>query len=135
MLFKWLKEKVNEPFLVINADDYYGKEAYKVAADFFAAMPEEPAGKKIYNVIGYKLVNTLSDHGTVNRGVCEADDEGNLTAIKECKKIIREEDGVVRYPEGEGKNDLSEDAIVSMNMWGFYPSYFDFFDREFSSNF
>lgn len=127
------REKVDEPFLVINADDYYGKEAYKVAAEFFEALPKEAAGKKTYNVIGYKLVNTLSDHGTVNRGVCEADEAGNLTAIKECKKIIREEDGVVRYPEGEGKNDLSEDAIVSMNMWGFYPSYFDFFDREFSS--
>jgi len=127
------KEKVSEPFLVINADDYYGKEAYKVAADFFAAMPEEPAEKKVYNVIGYKLVNTLSDHGTVNRGVCEADDAGNLTTIKECKKIIRESDGIIRYPEEEGKMTLGEEAIVSMNMWGFYPSYFEFFDREFTA--
>jgi dTDP-glucose pyrophosphorylase len=127
------KGAVNEPFLVINADDYYGKEAYQVAADFFAALPEEPAGKKIYNVIGYKLVNTLSDHGTVNRGVCEADEEGNLTGIKECKKIIREADGVIRYPDGDGKEELAEDAIVSMNMWGFYPSYFDFFERDFSA--
>ena len=126
------KDKVKEPFLVINADDYYGKEAYKVAAEFFQELAEEPAGKKIYNVIGYKLVNTLSDCGTVNRGVCEADEKGNLTGIKECKKIKREEDGVVRYPENDEKIVLQENAVVSMNMWGFYPSYFEFFDREFS---
>jgi dTDP-glucose pyrophosphorylase len=127
------KDVVNEPFLVINADDYYGKDAYKVAADFFRQLPVEPTGKKIYNVIGYKLINTLSEYGTVNRGVCEADLAGNLTGIKECKKIMKEADGVVRYPEGEEKLVLEEDAIVSMNMWGFYPSYFKFFDREFSA--
>jgi len=126
-------EKVSEPFLVINADDYYGREAYQVAADFFAANPDEKEGKKLYNVIGYKLVNTLSDHGTVNRGVCQGNDEGNLVGIEECKKIIREDDAVIRYPSEDGsKKELTDDDIVSMNMWGFYPSYFDFFNREFS---
>ena len=127
------KGVVDEPFLVINADDYYGREAYQVAADFFQAHPEDKPGRKLYNVIGYKLVNTLSEHGTVNRGVCRGDEQGNLTGIQECKKIIREADGVIRYPDANGiKQVLTENDIVSMNMWGFYPSYFDFFDREFS---
>lgn len=126
------KGVVNEPFLVINADDYYGKGAYKVAADFFNQFPLEPDTKKLYNVIGYRLLNTLSEYGTVNRGVCQGDEHGNLTAIEECKKIMKEKDGVIRYPDGDGQKELKEDDIVSMNMWGFYPSYFDFFDREFS---
>ena len=128
------KEVVNEPFLVINADDYYGREAYKVAADFFSANPDDKSGKKLYNVIGYKLVNTLSEYGTVNRGVCKGDDNENLVSIQECKKIIREDDGIIRYPAENGsKNELTDNDIVSMNMWGFYPSYFEFFDREFSA--
>ena len=127
------KDVVDEPFLVINADDYYGREAYQVAADFFRAHPEDKPGKKRYNVIGYKLVNTLSEHGTVNRGVCQGDAKGNLTAIEECKKIIRESDGIIRYPAADGtKKELKDNDIVSMNMWGFYPSYFSFFDREFT---
>jgi len=126
------KDVVNEPFLVINADDYYGRDAYYVAADYFKKYPEsKQEGKDAYFVMGYKLTNTLSDHGTVNRGVCEADEDGNLVFIKECKKVVREEDGVIRYPEGEDKIKLSEDSLVSMNMWGFYPSYFEHFDKHF----
>lgn len=123
---------VEEPFLVINADDYYGRDAYKVAADFFAEYPESKQGKHdIYFVMGYKLKRTLSEHGTVNRGVCEDDSEGYLTYIKECKKIHRDENGIISYPEGDDVNLLSEDSLVSMNMWGFYPSYFDYFEKYF----
>jgi len=125
-------EVVNEPFLVINADDYYGKDAYFVAADYFKSNPDgKKDGKDEYFVMGYKLKNTLSDHGDVNRGVCEADDDENLIKIKECKKIKRENDNVIRYPEGDKKMVLDEETLVSMNMWGFYPSYFDYFDAQF----
>jgi hypothetical protein len=126
------KDVVNEPFLVINADDYYGRDAYKVAFEYFNEYPlSKLDDKDIFFVMGYKLKKTLSDHGTVNRGVCEADLDGNLIDIKECKKIGRDDDNVIRYPEGENKQELSEESLVSMNMWGFYPSYFEFFDKNF----
>ena len=123
---------VDEPFLVINADDYYGRDAYKVAFDYFNEYPlSKLDDKDVYFVMGYKLKKTLSDHGTVNRGICEADEEGNLIDIKECKKIGKESDGTISYPEGGEKIELSEESLVSMNMWGFYPSYFDYFDTNF----
>lgn len=126
-------EVVREPFLVINADDYYGVEAYEVAAEFFRTHPGDKDGKKLYNVIGYKLVNTLSEFGTVNRGVCKGDAEGNLVSIEECKKIGWDDQGKISFPGPDGTpRFLAETDIVSMNMWGFYPSYFDFFEREFS---
>ncbi|MGE5355856.1 MAG: nucleotidyltransferase family protein [Deltaproteobacteria bacterium] len=126
------KDVTQEPFLVINADDYYGRDAYKVAFEYFNEFPlSKLDDKDIFFVMGYKLKKTLSDHGTVNRGVCEADEYGNLIDIKECKKIGREDDGVIRYPDGDSKQELSEESLVSMNMWGFYPSYFDFFDKNF----
>jgi len=126
------REVTNEPFLVINADDYYGRDAYHVAADYFAKYPRSKQdGRDIYFVMGYKLANTLSEHGPVNRGVCEADENGFLIGIKECKKVMREEDGIIRYPGENGKVELPDDALVSMNMWGFYPSYFEYFDKYF----
>lgn len=126
------KDVVSEPFLIINADDYYGKDAYYVAADYFKKHPDSKQGDKdVYFVMGYKLINTLSDHGTVNRGVCEADKQENLVNIKECKKIVKEADGIIRYPENDGKIELSLKSLVSMNMWGFYPSYFNYFDTQF----
>ncbi len=126
------EDVVNEPFLVINADDYYGRDAYHVAAEYFKRYPESRKdGKDVYFVMGYKLTNTLSEHGTVNRGVCKADENNNLVFIKECKKVSRDKDGIIRYPEGDEKIELSEDSLVSMNMWGFYPSYFEYFDQHF----
>ena len=125
-------EVINEPFLVINADDYYGRDAYFVASKYFKSHPQSKInGKDVYFVMGYKLTNTLSDHGTVNRGVCEADENGNLAFIKECKKVSRDENGIISYPEGDDKVELGEDSLVSMNMWGFYPSYFEYFNRNF----
>ena len=124
------KDVINEPFAVINADDYYGKESYKTIVDFFEAMDEDSSN--VYALIGYYLKNTLSDHGTVNRGVCASDDGGNLTDIQECTKISRGEDGVVSYPGEEGQSiELSEDSLVSMNMFAFLPSYFDFCEKYF----
>lgn len=114
------KDEIDGPFAVINADDYYGQDSYKVLMDFFNS------GKQDYAVVAYSLVNTLSDHGTVNRGVCYADDAKNLQKVVECTKIEREADGVIRYPDGDNKSELTEDTLVSMNMWAFHPSYFDY---------
>jgi dTDP-glucose pyrophosphorylase len=119
---------VDGPFAVINADDFYGKESYKTLFDFLTVS----RAKEEYAVVGYKLNNTLSEHGTVNRGVCKADESGYLLGIEECTTIGRGSDGVISFPSGDGGvRVLSPDTLVSMNMWGFYPSYFRFFEKEF----
>jgi hypothetical protein len=101
---------------VINADDYYGRESYKTLYDFLTAERE----KEEYGVVGYRLDNTLSEHGTVNRGVCQSDANGYLKNIEECKQIGRSESGVISFPDDDGTiRILSGDTPVSMNMWGF----------------
>lgn len=119
---------IDGPFAVINADDYYGPDSYSILYDFLTTprVPEE------YAVVGYRLDNTLSEHGTVNRGVCKMDDAGYLQNVIECKDIGRNEDGVISYPGDDAQTVfLSKDTPVSMNMWGFYPSYFSFFEEQF----
>ena len=119
---------VQGPFAVINADDYYGPDAYKTLYNFLAEErdPEE------YGVVGYRLDNTLSEHGTVNRGVCSTDDNGYLQNILECKQIGRDQEEMISYPGSDGQPVfLSKDAPVSMNMWALYPSYFGFFEEQF----
>lgn len=114
-------EVIDGPFAVINGDDYYGPEAYKCLVDFF----KEDQGENIFSVVGYFLKNTLSDHGTVNRGVCHSAN-GNLTKIVETLKIARDDSGVIKYPmENDGHGELEEDTIVSMNLFGFKPKYFE----------
>jgi len=112
---------INEPFGVINADDYYGVEAYSQLASFLTNINDDGD----YAVVAYYLRNTLSDHGTVNRGVCTLNEEGHLIDVKECVKVKRDADNVIRYPLGDDSEVLTEDTLVSMNMWGFLPSYFD----------
>ncbi len=125
------KEEVEGSFAVINADDYYGKEAYQTLMSFFNSTSSDTTE---YCIIGYFLENTLSDYGTVNRGVCAMDDQGYLESIEECTKILKEEDGVIRFPQdSDDRRVLDSKTLVSMNMFGFKPSYFDFFDEEFSS--
>jgi len=122
------KDVVKEPFAVINADDFYGSDSYKVLNNYFQSSKSED-----YAVVAYYLRNTLSDHGTVNRGVCYSNEEGHLTKVVECTKIQREEDGVARYPdENDTKHELADDTLVSMNMWAFLPSYFDHVDAQFN---
>ncbi len=119
---------VDGPFGVINADDYYGPESYETLYTFLATQKE----KEEYAVVGYKLNNTLSEHGTVNRGVCQADEEGYLVGIEECTKIGRNKEGIISFPGDDGQDRLlSPDTPVSMNMWGFFPSYFSYFEHEF----
>lgn len=120
-------EVTEGPFAVINADDYYGVDAYQTLADFF----KSDASKDNFAVVGYKLVNTLSDHGTVNRGVCYQDKKGNLEEVVECINIKRKDDGVIAYPDGDGEGTLTDDTLVSMNLWAFDSRFFDNAERMF----
>lgn len=114
------KDVIDGPFCVINADDYYGNMAYKTLAEFFNNAKDVNR----YAVVGYYLRNTLSDHGTVNRGVCLADELGDLKDIEECVSIQRKADGTISFPGVNGDRYLTEDTLVSMNMFGFLPSFF-----------
>ena len=107
---------VNEPFCVINADDYYGVDAYRKIYQALQRLPEQWNAA----MVGYLLKNTVSERGTVSRGVCRVED-GRLLGIKETLKIRLEPDGTIA-DEAEGV--LPADAVVSMNFWGFAPSFF-----------
>lgn len=108
------KDVVNEPFLVINADDYYGKTAYKTAYDYLTKEHEE-SGKLDISMVGFVLKNTLSENGTVTRGICKVDDDHMLTDIEETYGIARK--GEIATAD-DGKKEISLDSPVSMNMWG-----------------
>lgn len=112
---------INEPFAVINADDFYGSESFKILADELNKL----AGKENhYCMVGYRLSNTLSESGAVARGVCKADDKGFLANVVERTHIERV-DGVIKYKDAdESWHELEENAPVSMNMWGLTPDYF-----------
>jgi len=118
---------INEPFAVINADDFYGKDAFKKVADFLRADDSDD-----YCMVAYYLKNTMSEHGTVNRGVCMANENNELVNVVETVKIGFTEDHQIQYPTDGGFASLSPDTLVSMNMWGFKPSYFSFSEQLFS---
>jgi UTP-glucose-1-phosphate uridylyltransferase len=120
------KEVINEPFAIVNADDFYGKEAYQSAVDFISNHPSENE----YAMIGYALKNTLSEHGTVSRGVCETDENGYLREITERTKIGWE-DGKVFFYEQDKKTELTGNEPVSMNFWIFKPSFFEELEKGF----
>lgn len=109
---------VDGPFAVINADDYYGKEAFQIIYDFLTSHQDDE--KYQYTMVGYYLKNTLTENGHVARGICTTDGEGKLTGITERTRIEKKETGPA-YTEDEGTiwTELPEDTIVSMNMWGF----------------
>lgn len=121
---------VNGPFAVINADDYYGPEAYRVLYNFLTS--EKAQGGQHYAMVGYHIENTVTDKGTVARGVCAADANGYLTAIVERLQIEQAENGA-RYTEDDGKTwtDLPAGTLVSMNFWGFVPGLLDLAKRDF----
>ena len=121
------KDVIKEPFAVINADDFYGKESYQTMADYLRSI-EGTKGK--YSMIGYRLENTLSDFGSVSRGVCETDSNGLLTTITERTAISRKGDKVV-FAEGDTETELDPTCPVSMNFWGFTPEYFDYSEEVF----
>ncbi|MBQ6889795.1 MAG: nucleotidyltransferase [Oscillospiraceae bacterium] len=111
------------PFAVINADDYYGKSAYRTI--YNALLGAEDTDKANYCMVGYYLRNTVSDHGSVARGVCEVSGEGYLTAIVERLKIEKQPDAIRFTEDGENWTELHPDTLVSMNMFGFTPSLLD----------
>ena len=122
-------EVINEPFAVINADDFYGYDAFRTMVTYLNSLSTEEGGK--YCMVGYKLCNTLSDFGTVSRGECVVDEQGNLAGMTERLGIKRLENGVVVYDNNGTEKEISENATVSMNMFGFTPDYFTHSNRLF----
>ena len=112
-------EAIEEPFAVINADDYYGRDAFEKMSLFL----QKDCNSSRYGVVGYELGKTLSENGSVSRGVCQVNEQGILTAIHERTKIFREGSTIV-YEEMGTKKVLPEMTIVSMNFWGFSPEVF-----------
>jgi hypothetical protein len=124
---------VKEPFAVINADDFYGHNAFQNAAEFLT----KDCSPNVYAIVGYDLLKTLSDYGTVNRGVCGLDANGNLATITERINIAKK-DGVISCDDGLEPKELSLETRVSMNFWCFDPSFFSYTQqlfREFLQNF
>ena len=122
------KDLINEPFMVINADDFYGKESFEVMAKFLLNVNGEQ-GK--YCMAGYRVGNTLSEHGTVSRGVCATDKMGFLTDVVE-RTAIESKDGHIVFPDENGNEvEIPFDTPVSMNMWGFTPEYFQYTEEAF----
>lgn len=111
---------VDAPFAVINADDYYGAHAFEKIYDFLKNTNEDD--KYHFAMVGYRLKNTVTEKGSVARGVCSSDENGMLTGIVERTKISTK-DGRIYYTEDDVDTDLDPDVLVSMNLWGFTPSY------------
>ncbi|MCE5344898.1 MAG: NTP transferase domain-containing protein [Bacteroidales bacterium] len=120
-------QMIKEPFGVINADDYYGVESFKILHDFLV-NDKDP---NCYCIVGYKMKNTLSEHGNVNRGVCSTGSDGLLKGIVETIQIEKTPDGA-KAPDTDGKmQKFTGEEIVSMNLWGFKQSCFKFLEEEF----
>lgn len=122
------KGVIEEPFAVINADDFYGRESYRIIHDFLVS-----GSSRNHCLVGYTLSKTVSEHGSVARGICEMDQNGLLTDIVERTKIFYNE-GRIYYEDEEGsENDLNGSEKVSMNLFGFMPDIFPLLEREFRS--
>ena len=116
------KDLIKEPFLVINADDFYGFGAFQKMSHFLTHR----CTPKQFGMVGYLLKNTLSENGSVSRGVCEVDVDDHLTGVTERTKIVRRlEDNEIYYYEKDEPNHLPDNTVVSMNFWGFHPSVFE----------
>lgn len=114
-------DQVDGPFAVINADDYYGREAFRLIYDYLSAHEDDE--KYRYTMVGYLLGNTVTDNGHVSRGICETNMHGELVSVEERTRIEKR-DGGIAFTEDDGKTwtEVSGDAVVSMNMWGFTKS-------------
>ena len=123
------KDIIKEPFMVINADDFYGKESFEVMAKFLLEVNGQE-GK--YCMAGYRVGNTLSEHGTVSRGVCATDKMGFLTDVVE-RTAIENKNGHVVYQENGVDVEIPFETPVSMNMWGFTPEYFTYAEKAFKA--
>jgi hypothetical protein len=123
------KDVVDTPFTVQNADDYYGSKAYQVIADELRSMDVKSSDSCL---VAFEIQNTLSDHGYVSRGICQAV-EGYLSSIVERLRIKRNAEGTIQYFEGESAVDMAGDEICSMNFWGFTPPFFKALESRFSA--
>ena len=114
------------PFAVLNADDYYGADAFRVIYEYLCTAEENA-----YCMVGYRLGNTVTDHGSVARGVCTVDEKGYLTDVVERTQIEKRKDGIAFTEDGETYHPLTEDTLVSMNMWGLTPGFLDALEAGF----
>ena len=121
------KDVIREPFAVINADDFYGKESFAVLAEFLRGVEGK---QNTYCMVGYRVCNTLSENGSVSRGVCATDANRCLTDVVERTNIERK-NGQIVFTEDGKDYPLDEHTPVSMNMWGFTPEYFDYSEQAF----
>jgi UTP-glucose-1-phosphate uridylyltransferase len=122
------RNAVNEPFCALNADDFYGFNAYKVMAKFLT----ESKDQQEYSMVGYKLNETLSEFGSVSRGICEEDKNNNLIKIVETLKIVKRGNEIISIENDGSEKQLSGNEIASMNNWGFKTSIFDQLEKRFS---
>ncbi len=124
------KDVIHEPFAVLNCDDFYDRDAFRVMAKFLSELPEGSTGR--YAMVGFRVDNTLSESGTVSRGICENDEKTHLlTGVVERTKIERH-DGVVQYLDDDGRwVSIPDTTPVSMNFWGFTPDYFQHSEQYF----
>lgn len=124
------KDMIDGPFAVINADDYYGREAFQLIYDYLETHEDDD--KFRYTMVGYKLCNTVTENGYVSRGVCEMNEAGELIGIQERTRIEHHEDGIA-FTEDDGATwtHLDDDTTVSMNMWGFSRSILDEIEKGF----
>ena len=129
------KDAIKEPFCVINCDDFYNRDAFMVMGKFLSELPE--GAKNTYAMVGFRVGNTLSENGTVARGICSKDDNENLTTVVERTEIMRV-NGAVSYKDEQGEwVAVDDNTPVSMNMWGFTPDYFEYskaYFKEFLSD-
>ncbi|GAB4026985.1 nucleotidyltransferase family protein [Spirosoma koreense] len=126
------KNHTHTPFAVINADDFYGFEAFQLISDFLKTDTDD----QLHAMVGYEVKNTLSENGSVSRGVCEVAENGNLISVIERTKIYETANGggpKIVYEEGDELTPLSPDTPVSMNFWGFKPSVFPLVLHQFES--
>jgi dTDP-glucose pyrophosphorylase len=123
------KDVIKEPFAVINADDFYSRDAFAVMGKWLSELPEGSTGK--YSMVGFRICNTLSENGTVARGVCAKNEANMLTDVVERTEIMRV-DGVISYKDENGEwVPVGEETPVSMNFWGFTPDYFQYSEEQF----
>lgn len=125
------EDVIHEPFAVVNCDDFYGRDSFKVMGKFLSDLPEGSKGK--YAMVGFRVGNTLSESGTVSRGVCVTDEHHHLQSVVERTKIERKADGVVKFLDDDGETwtPIADNTPVSMNFWGFTPDYFKHSDEYF----
>lgn len=133
-------DSLDGPFAVINADDFYGREAFVKIHDYLVNTVDDD--KYRYAMVGFRLINTLTENGSVSRGVCTSDENGFLQSIEEKTKIIKTETGAAFTDDGENYIDISGETLVSMNIWGFSVSFMsevkkafrEFFEKEVDNN-